>query len=248
MRAQTEGRCPSDLKLEAHLLDPERAGIGPHLETCPSCRGRLEEMRRQGEEFRRFVYPATVDAVVERSRPRPWWRTWRVLVPVPVLAAAALFLLVVPRRPPDDYLGVKGGVALAVYAATPAGVRLVADGTEVPASAALRFQVRSARPCRLWLVAVDATGTVSRLYPASGDEGAETARAGALPGGAVLDGRAGPERIYAACAPGSLPFSTVERAAREAAGGGEAAVRSAGALRGLPAGTLQETLLLEKRP
>lgn len=249
MSARAEGRCPSDLRLEAHLLDPDRSGLGPHLEGCPGCRVRLEEMRRQGEEFRRFVYPATVEAVVERSRPRPWWKTWPVLVPVPALAAAAaLFLIVGPGRPPGDYVGVKGGVALAVYAATPAGARLVADGAEVPSNAALRFQVRPARPCRLWLVAVDAAGEVSRLYPAGGDGGAELTGPGALPGGAVLDGRAGPERIYAVCTPAPIPFSEVERAARAAAGGGEAAVRSAGALRGLPADASQETLLLEKRP
>lgn len=249
MSARTEGRCPPDLRLEAHLLDPERSGLGPHLEDCPACRERLEEMRRQGEDFRRFVYPATVEAVMERSRPRPWWKTWPVLVPVPALAAAAaLFLIVRPERPPGDYVGVKGGVALAVYAATPAGARLVADGGEVPANAALRFQVRPARPCRLWLVAVDAAGKVSRLYPASGDDGAEVTGPGALPGGAVLDGRTGPERIYAICTPAPLPFSKVERAALAAAGGGESAVRSAGALRGLSADTSQETLLLEKKP
>ncbi len=243
--------CPSDLRLEAHLLDESGSPIASHLSTCDRCRARLEEMRRLGEEFRREVYPATVEAVVEAARPRSPWRRWAVyLAPIPVAAvAAAVVLMVQPRGPGEDYLGTKGsGLMLAVFARAADAGRVVADGESVSPSAALRFQVHPATPCRLWLVSVDSAGTVSRLYPASGEGGAEVAGAGPLPGGALLDGKPGPERIYAVCTRYPMPFADLERAVRAAAGAGATAVRQGRPLQGLPGGAAQATLLLEKRP
>ncbi len=240
-------RCPSDLELEAYLLDAEHSRAAAHVETCARCQARLAEMRRVGDEFRRVVYPATVDAVVERSRGGRRSRRWLVaLAPVAAAAAAAAFLLLGPS---GDYVGVKGGeLALAVFVAGPDGARGVADGATIPANAALRFQVRPAHSCRLWLVSVDASGQVSRLYPPAGDEAAAVAAPGGpLPGGAILDGRPGPERIFAVCTERALPFAAVERSA-QAGGRGASAVRASNGLSGLPRGALQATLLLEKRP
>jgi len=243
--------CPSDLKLEAHLLDEARSPIAPHLSSCESCRARLEEMRRVGDEFRREVYPATVDAVVAGARSRGPLARWMVyLAPVSVAAAAAAVLLLVqPRGPGEGYLGIKGSrLTLAVFARAADAARPVADGESVSPSAALRFQVRPTVPCRLWLVSVDAAGTISRLYPAAGEGGAQVAAAGPLPGGALLDGKPGPERIYAVCTPRPLAFADLERAVRTAAGAGAAAVREGRPLQGLPGDAAQATLLLEKRP
>ncbi len=242
-------RCPSALRLEAYLLDPGVSPLGPHLASCARCQARLEGMRQLGEEFRREVYPATVGALVEGARPRRTARRWLIyLAPLPAAAAAVLFLAVLRQWPRDDYLGTKGGqLALSVFTQTSAGARVVADGEAVPAGAALRFRVRVSSPCRLWLVSIDGAGQVSRLYPAGGEGGAEVAGPGPLPGGAILDGRPGPERLYAVCTRQPLPFQELERAARVVAGGGEKAVRTARALPGLT-GALQGTLLLEKRP
>jgi len=80
--------CPSDLALEAHLLEPAASALGTHLSSCADCAARLAAMERQGEDFRRFVYPATVARIEEAARHRGW-RLW-VLAPVPVFAAAAL--------------------------------------------------------------------------------------------------------------------------------------------------------------
>jgi len=241
-------RCPSDLELEAHLLDAGRPALAGHLEACGHCAGRLAEMVRQGEEFRREVFPVTVDAVVERSRRRRWLRRLgAVLAPVGVAAAAAVVLLV--RAPPVDYVGTKGAtLALAVFVQTADGPRAARDGEPVPAGAAVRFQVRPAQACRLWIVSVDASGQVSRLYPASGEGAGEVDPGRPLPGGAILDGRAGPERIFAVCSTRPVTFDVVDRAAREAAAGGAPAVRAASRLAGLPREVLQASLLLEKRP
>jgi len=244
----TATRCPSDLALEAHLLDPARSAVAGHLEGCPGCRERLARMEREGAEFRQYVYPATVDAVAQAAGPRPR-RRWLVAVGPLVAAAGAGLVFLLWPGPSPDYVGIKGGaLGLSVFVGGAEGARAVADGEGVPASAALRFQVRPEAPCRLWIVSVDASGQVSRIFPAEGEGGAAVSAPGPLPGGAMLDGRAGPERIYAVCGREALPYARVEAAVRQAAGGGERAVRAAAQLRNLPEGSRQATLLLEKRP
>jgi len=238
--------CPSDLRLEAHLLDARASGLTPHLEGCADCQARLHRMKAEGEDFRRFVFPATVDAVVEAALPARRANWFAAFVPA-AAAAAAGFLIFLSPAPPSDYLGLKGdALGLTVFVGAPDGARAVADGASIPAASALRFQVRSAGPCRLWIVSVDAGGQVSRLYPPWGDEGAEAGSAGPLPGGAVLDGRPGPERIFAVCTPQPLRLQDLEAAGRVVASGGGDGVRRARQLDGLPAGALQASLLLEK--
>jgi len=238
-------RCPCELELEEHLLGGGPSAVVRHLDGCERCRTRLKEMQRLGEEFRREVFPATLEAVLRSSRRRrpPGWLA--SLVPLSALAVAVVLLVV---RPSSPHLGVKGGLlGFSVFVQAPSGVRAATDGEAVPAGAALRFAVRPTRPCRLWVVSVDAAGQVSRLYPASGEEAGRVA-SGPLPGGALLDGRPGPERIFAVCSVEPVSLDAVEEAVKSAAPGGEEAVRAARSLAGLPASTLQETLLLEKQP
>ncbi len=244
-------RCPSDLALEKLLLDPASTPLPHHLDGCARCQARLTEMRRQGEDFQRFVFPATVEAIEEAAARRPGWDLVRWLAPLPALAAAAaVILLVGPGGPPEDYLGVKGGnsMGLAVFLQSAGGPHPARDGEVVPASASVRFKVRPARPCRLWLLSVDATGQVSRIFPAEGDGGVEVVRTTELPGGAVLDGQLGPERFLALCAPGPVPYARVEGAVRAAVSAGPEAVRTMRTIPGLPAGTVQDSVLLEKKP
>jgi hypothetical protein len=243
--------CPSDLAFERYLLGraPE---VEAHLGACAGCAARLAEMRREGDEFRRAVYPRTVDRIEEAAQgrsPRRWLRL--LLVPAPALAAALAAVLLVGRSGPDaDYLGTKGGggaIGLTAFARSDAGVRPVADGADVAAGATLRLRVRTGAACRLVILSVDGAGHVSRL-DGSGDEGlALQAGQHDLPGGVELEGGAGPERLFAVCAPAGLDCSALEEAARAAASGGDADVRRASALAGIPRGTPQATLLLEKR-
>jgi len=244
-------RHPSELALERHLLDPAVSPIASHLGSCEACGARIEEMRRQGEEFARYVFPATVEKVEEAADRRPRLRWLRVLAPVSALAAAAVvFLLVQPLRTPEDYLGVKGdhGLGLTVFLTGTAGARPVRDGEAVPADAAVRFRVQPTSPCHLWLVSVDERGKVSRLFPVEGDGGALVATRFEVPGGAILDGRPGPERVFAICTPGAVYYAAVERAVQAAAARGESAVRSIRGVGGLPAETAQASVLLEKKP
>jgi len=244
-------RCPSDLALEKLLLDPASAALQPHLAACARCQARLAEMRRQGEDFQRFVFPATVGAIEEAAARRPAWDFLRWLTPLPALAAAAAVVLVVgPGAPDVDYTGLKGGnsMGLAVFLQGGSGPHPARDGEVVAASAAVRFKVRPARPCRLWVLSVDATGQVSRIFPTEGEGGVEVVRTTELPGGAVLDGQAGPERFLALCAPGPVAYEQVASAVRAAVSAGPDSVRNLRIIPGLPAGTVQDSVLLEKKP
>jgi hypothetical protein len=195
-------------------LEKVSMGLAPPGEVAAAqsgpAREELARMRAEDEDFHRFVFPRTVDAVVaSQGRVLRWW-------PAAVALAALVLALVWPAGPPDDYAGVKGGaLGLWVYTLDGAGaVVRVADGAQVPVGASLRFQVKPSRPCHLWLVSVDGAGQVSRLYPPAGEAAQVPAAAQALPGGATLDGVPGTERVLALCTPGPVAYAGVEAAAR----------------------------------
>jgi hypothetical protein len=254
-------RCPSDLALEGFLLERSSSKLVPHVDTCPRCQGRVAEMERQGQEFMQYVYPRTVERIEEAAaggRSRPSWMRWLYALPVPLAAAAVAVLILVQHGEkqqatmglPEDAVQIKGGggLGLTVFLGEAEGARPVADGENVPAAASLRFKVQPTRVCRLWVVSVDGSGGVSRLYPVAGEGGAEVRKGGPLPGGAVLDGRGGPERILAVCSPSPTAYSSIEDAMRRTYAGGEGAVRSVRVVPGLPDGTAQDSVLIQKRP
>jgi len=219
---------PSDLKLERHLLDPERSPVAAHVGECERCRERLSEMRRQGEDFQRFVYPATLEAVT-----RPRWRPFRSLWLLVPAAGLATVLLIARRGPTSDYVGTKGGaLSLTAYAALPSGARLLNEGEQVPASASLRFRVHAARSCMLTLISVDGEGQISKLFSRE-VQGEVT-----LPGGIQLDGKPGSERFFALCA----NPETAEQVARRI-GAGALELRALPDLEGP-----QASLRIEKSP
>jgi|SRR5215469_2771725 len=242
-------RCPSDFALEAHLLTHGHADCSPHVEHCAHCQARLVRMEQEGSEFHRSVFPATIDKVLAaRRQVRPFTaRPALWLIPAAAIAASIL-LIVRTAGPGSDYVGLKGrAIELSVFAKDSGPVKSISDGALVAADAELRFKFRTERPCRLWVISVDSSGEVSRLYPAEGADGELAAGTTELPGGAFLDGKAGPERLFAICTPGGLSFDEVAKAARRTIQLGEPSVRGAKSITGLPSGTLQTTLLLEKR-
>ena len=100
---------PSELALEAYLLDRETSKVAPHVADCEHCRARVARMEREGEDFRRFVLPATLDAVLEKNAPRRR-KAWLWLAGIaPVAAAAAVIISLRPTQPPEGYVGEKGG-------------------------------------------------------------------------------------------------------------------------------------------
>ena len=238
---------PSELALEAYLLDRETSKAARHVEGCEHCRARLARMEREGEDFRRFVLPATLDAVLEKNAPQKR-KAWIWLIGLaPVAAAAAIFVAIHPGEPPEGYVGEKGGMSLVAYLGAPGGAKAVVDGQVVKPGSALRFSVAPRAHCNLWVVSVDESGQISRIYPADGEGGAPVSKQGPLPGGAVLDGRAGLERFYGVCSPAPLLYEEVTKSVRAAIRGPED-VRKGPGLPGLPKGTRQVSLVVEKRP
>ena len=241
-------RHPSELALEAFLLDREASPVAAHVNECEHCRARIARMEREGEEFRRFVLPATLDAVVEKNAARrrsPW--LW-LLAAAPAAAAIALFVSVRRGEPPEGYVGEKGGMSLVAYVNAPGGAKTVGEGQAVSPSAALRFTVGGAGGCNLWIVSVDESGQISRIYPAEGNAAANVSgNRITLPGGAVLDGRPGFERFYGVCTPEPLAYDKMVQSLRDAVQTA-ADVRKGPALAGLPKGSRQASLLVEKRP
>jgi len=241
-------RHPSELALEAYLLDRETSPVAPHLGECERCRARVARMEREGEDFRRFVLPATLDAVLEKNAPERR-KQWLWLLGIAPVAAVAALIVVIrqPEQPPPDYVGEKGGMSLVAYLGAPGGAKMVLDGQAVKPSSALRFSVAPHGRCNLWIVSVDESAQISRIYPAQGDGGAPVSKQGALPGGAVLDGRAGLERFYAVCSPAPLGYDDLTKSVRASVRGADD-LRKGPALSGLPKGTRQVSLFLEKRP
>jgi hypothetical protein len=172
-----------------------------------------------------------------------------VIAIAPAAAAAALVVALRPApKPPDDYVGTKGGMSLLAYVKAPGGANLVRDGAAVRPSAALRFTVNPGTRCNLWIVSVDEAGQISRIYPTSGNQGAPVIeKPQTLPGGAVLDGRPGLERFYGVCSPAPLSYDDVVNCVRGSVRGA-ADVRNGPALVGLPKGSRQDSVLVEKRP
>jgi hypothetical protein len=242
-------RCPSDFALEAHLLTHGHADCSAHVEHCEHCQARLSRMEQEGSEFHRSVFPATIDKVLAARRQSQPFRMRPALWLIPAAGIAVSILLIVRNAGPgSEYVGLKGGaIELSVFAKDSGPAKAVSDGALVAADAELRFKLRTERPCRLWVISVDSSGQVSRLFPAEGADNEPIAGIRELPGGAFLDGKAGPERFFAICSPGGLSFDEVSKAARRSIQLGEPSVRAAKSITGLPSGTLQTTLLLEKR-
>jgi hypothetical protein len=238
-------RHPSALALEAYLLDRASAPQAAHIASCTHCQERVAKMEKEGEHFRQFVLPATLDAVVAANTRRS--KKWVLWLVGPLVAATAAILVTVRPDPPPTGEQVKGStLGLTAYMGTPGGAEVLRDGEVVRASASLRFKVNPAGTCRFWLVSVDESINISRIYPPQGEGGAQLSEAGALPGGAVLDGRPGLERFYAVCTRKPLAYADLEKAVRSAIQAAPA-VKSGPPLLGLPRDARQASLLVDKR-
>jgi hypothetical protein len=238
--------CPSELKLERHLLEPA-AEIVAHLGECQRCRSRHGQMLEDGERFARFIFPATVEPLVQRrARGRGSWLRALGWLALPAGALTTGLVAWLTLVPPSSYVGSKGpAVSLTVYAQAQGTATAVQDGQSVPAGAALRFRVQANRACHLWLVSVDQTGLISQLFPAQGELSSEKRIGGALPGGALLDGRPGPERLFAVCSEKPISLTELQHALKESVPMGANGVRDSHILSDLP-GAGQASILLEK--
>jgi hypothetical protein len=237
--------CPSELRLEGYLLDPERSGLAPHVGGCENCRVRLERMNAEADDFRQYVFPATIDAVVAAAVPRPGPGWMAAFLPVAAACAAAMVFLLKPV-PPEGILAARGEVlSLEVFTGSSEGARQLTSGELLPEGAPLRFRVKTTVPCRVRIVSADCEGHVAVLYPPPGEDSPIVSGTSVLPGEAKLGGDEGPERIFALCSREPLPVLALAASLSDQATGDDDRVRRAKRLSGLPPGTLQATLLVE---
>ena len=239
-------RCPSELMLEQHLADPARSPAPGHIAGCTVCLGRLQGMKAETEQFRRFVYPRTVGKIVAlHAKPQSPLR-WLWALPAAAAAAAAIVFGSRCLGPLNPGEGEHRLLAFSVFAGGEGSQPLPADAA-VPAAASLTFRVHPTAPCRLWVVSVDASGQVLRRFPSAGDLPSSIAAGPlALPVEALLDGRPGPERLYAVCTQAAAPFAEVASSVREQVRGGAAGVRAGRVPIKLAEDAPQATLLVEK--
>jgi hypothetical protein len=241
-------RCPSELALERHLLEPQASPVREHVAGCARCAARLGEMRREGEDFHRDVFPATLAAIEAAARPA--WRgplgRWLVLGSALAAVAGAVVVLRMAAAP-DDHIDATTGIGMAVRVQDAGAARTVRDGDTVGAGAQLHVRVRTAAGCRLWILALDAAGEVSRLYPGEGTGGAAVLGEVELPVTVTLGGRAGPERLYAVCTPGPSRWRALAPQLKGGTGSGDDLVRTPPDVARLPPGTMLASVLLEKR-
>ena len=240
--------CPPDQLLE-QVLAGETLAVEQrtHVDGCVHCAARLEWMRSVDQHFTVSVFPRTREAMVERLT-RPRFRLLPWLVPAAAVAVAGLLVLFTWRAPPPDYIGMKGSSGegtFEVYLGENGRGRRLAQGEAVHPGDGLRFFVATTHTdVRAFVLSIDSQGNVSRLYPPSGD--APGPAEGLLPGGAILDEVAGPERLFAVYPDRPLRFEDVEAAAKQAiAGRGAEGVRM---VERLPLDVPQDSLLLEKVP
>ncbi|MDQ3264321.1 MAG: hypothetical protein M3Y59_11765 [Myxococcota bacterium] len=235
-------RHPSDLALEQHRVTPSDEITG-HLLGCADCQRRQQEADAQESEFRARVFPRTVDAVASGGGRRSFFQLPRLQLGIGMAAAVALAVLLVRREPPEDYLGIKGALALTVYRLGPPQV-LLTEGATVPAGAVLAFRIQSAAPCALTLLSLDPE--LSVLVPSPDQAPPRIVGEVRLDTGAQLDGTPGPERFVALCASSAEDLPQAIQRVQDALN--TSSVRSLKALPSLPPGVDHATLLLEKTP
>jgi len=198
-------RIPDSL-LERYLADALDELTRAHLETIlassPVDKARLKELRADSNTFL-FQHPpeALVERLQQQRTRRPWWRHWPVLL-APV-AAVAMVLLVLPRRPttgPD--ILTKGPAILVVHRKTDQGSEVVSSGTPLVPGDSIRFEVRAAGSGFVAVLGRDARGVVTVYHPYEGTAAARFEAAQPyLPGAFVLDETLGREDLYVLTSP-----------------------------------------------
>lgn len=180
------------------LSEQEARETDDHLGECVVCRGRLAAQRESFESFERYVLPALLPRLESRSQRFSISRlaAWFV---VPVLALAALVVVVLPHGAVRDEVAVKGGANLQIFARRGSQVFAATDGARLQPGDALRFAIQPGGLPYLLIVSRDGAGQVSVYYPFGGTESArlDPDKRSELPGSVELDATLGEERIFA---------------------------------------------------
>lgn len=198
-----------DLLMLDALKAEESAEAKSHLETCPHCKQRWAELNEDKLRFEQFVMPRTLAKVeASLSPPKPFFErlagSWRSLMPVAGLAAAALAAVLVSKSQTEDdvYVGTKGAArpSLEVVASRPGGeqVKVRPGSTVLHPKDRIRFVVTPGAFEYVLIASRDGAGTFTVYHPFNGAQSARLAPgAHELPGAVELDAAVGRERLVA---------------------------------------------------
>jgi hypothetical protein len=245
MSSPNEPGRPPGGHLSSFHLEALRLGVAStdegswaqaHLASCARC----AEQERALEGFRRdFVDEAlprtraAVRAGVRRAQGRrPRW--WAALVAAPLMA---VLILVVWRKPPrpqgeEPAVSEKGGPALAIVARRGARVFPVRSGDPLQPGDQIRFVLKGVTYPYGMIASVDGAGRPNIYVPYEGVRSISVTPANelAIEGSIVLDGRLGPERVFALFSRDPLPAEAVRRALTDIGSRGGEAIRQTTAL------------------
>jgi len=245
-RQTRDERCLSDLALDRLVAGERVAAAETHVAGCARCAERLAEFRRARE-----LDAPLLDQILQRAGGTvvPLKRRIWLSAMLPLVAAAAIFLFLLPRfLHPGMGEREKGSSALALDVVVKhANGRVEALGPDgrVRAGDAIRFLVSAPRAGHLVILGLDAAGQVS-VYVADGDDPHHIDRGTrqAMPGSIVLDATPGAERLVALECEARFPVAEAVDAGRRELQSAAKDPRRVGAL-GLP-GCLETSLTMDK--
>ena len=249
-RQTREASCLSDLALD-RLVAGERvdAAVTAHAAGCARCTARLDELRRARDEMQPLLDAIRARGADGVGRVVPLKRRVWLSAMLPLVAAAAILLLFLPRLlKPSTGEREKGSSPLlldVVVRHTEGHVEALAADGRVRAGDAIRFLVTTPRAGHLVILGLDAAGKVS-VYVADGDDAHPVAQGPKqpMPGSIVLDATPGAERLVALECEARFPVATAVDAGRRSLARAARDPRRAGAL-GLP-GCQEAALTMDK--
>lgn len=207
-----------DLLMLSALPEAEAEAAKQHLGTCATCTGKWETMQADAQRFSQFVFPRTVEKVVERTKGGFFSRfKLTVLVPLAGLAAALAVVATTGGGQTEDdlYVGVKGEPTLEVFASRAGGSAFaVTQGVALKPEDRIRFVVNPAGGKYLLVVSRDGAGAISVYYPFGEQQSALVASntKSELPGSVELDATLGDERLFAIFSNEPVSAAAVESA------------------------------------
>lgn len=241
--------CLSDLVFDRLVAGERVPAAEAHAAGCTRCAARLDEFRRARDSDAAVLDAIRARAAGDGGRVVPLRRRVWLSAMLPLVAAAAIALLFLPRLlRPQTGEREKGSGALAldvVVRHADGRVEALAPDGHVRPGEAIRFLVTTQRAGHLVILGLDAAGKVS-VYVADGDDAHPVARGQkqAMPGSIVLDATPGAERLVALECEARFPVASAVDAGRRSLDRAAQDPRRVGAL-DLP-GCQQAALTMDK--
>ena len=202
-----EDACLSNYALDrwfvGQLSEDESRATQQHLDTCPRCSLRCDELSRQRTAF--YTRAPSWEAFEKRRRAAPvlLWRTRRAWT-LPLLTAAGLLVIGVglgvgfggpePRSSATERS--KGGPSIGFFVKRGEHIRRGSTGEEVIPGELLRFTYSTERPLYFALLHADSAGATIHFPTQPNAARIDAGREIPLDFSIRLDSRLGTERVY----------------------------------------------------